>query len=58
MSTEMEYVKYNIIPPNRKHENDITLWVSSLQGNVTVKSAWQIMRKKKEIITNFLLYME
>ncbi|KAH0636380.1 hypothetical protein KY290_036818 [Solanum tuberosum] len=49
----VEYAKDNIIPPNREDQNDKAWWMGSTQGDFTVKSAWQIVRKKKEITTDF-----
>jgi len=54
MFTEMvEYVKDNIIPPYREDQNDKVWWMSSTEGDFTIKSAWQIVRIKNEIGTDF-----
>uniref|UniRef100_A0A0V0I4G5 Putative ovule protein n=1 Tax=Solanum chacoense TaxID=4108 RepID=A0A0V0I4G5_SOLCH len=54
LSPEMtDYILESIKPPITGNEIDQPWWMGNPQGSFTVKSAWQLMRQKKECRKDF-----
>jgi len=49
LSEEMiVHIVENIVPPAELQSNDVPWWMGNTQGNFTVKSAWELLRQRRE----------
>ncbi|KAH0669175.1 hypothetical protein KY289_023668 [Solanum tuberosum] len=48
-----EYIVQKIKTPNSMHQNDTPWWMANTQGSFTVKTAWELVRRRVESIRDF-----